>query len=144
MGAITNPPTPSSLSTNGAAYQTNCLNKKQRLGLLIEAKIVLLNYKGGTSYIGNHKQLFIDALATFKGFTPDAWGATPGSAGVDFDPGMATVGQFVQQANYRDATNMPSTLAAQLVKLGEQPARPTADLQLQNALLDILLLAAWG
>jgi hypothetical protein len=146
MGAITIPPTPYSLTSNGAAFQGANLNPKQRLAILVQAKIVLLNYKGGTNYLHNYNQLTIDAEAAFKGLSPDAWGAGSFQVDMDLDPGAYTVGQFVQAANNRDANHMPPDIATimQLLTLASQMARPTLELQKQNVFLDVLLLGCWG
>lgn len=144
MPAITIPPTPSSLATNSYAFQMAQLNAKQRLAILVQAKIVLLNYKGGTSYIGNHSQLTIDTEAAFKGATPDQWGACTGQTDQDVDPGAYYVGQYVQQANFRDSVNMPIAIATIVTLLVLQMARPTLELQKQSYYLDWLLLGRWG
>lgn len=112
--------------------------------MLVQAKIVLLNYKSGTNYIGNHTQLTIDAEAAYNGLTPESWAAGLGQSDNELDPGAATVGQFVQQANYRDSNNMPSTVASQVLLTAMQVNRPTVVLQKQNAFLDLLLMGRWG
>lgn len=144
MPAITSPPTQTVLSTLGAAYASPNLNPKQRLALLVQAKIVLLNFKGGTNYIGNHTQLVQDATTAFKGMTPENWIANIGQSDNEIDPGPVVTGAFVTQANFRDAVNMPSGLTNQLNLLARNTVRPTQTLQLQNTYLDYLLLSKWG
>lgn len=139
MGALITPPTPASLSTAGHAYQNPNFNPLSRLALLIECKIVMLKYKGGTNYVGNHAQLEIDSLAAFNGFTPEAWQAMLGDSSIQTDPNWIILGWWVQLANYRDPVNMPATVAAQMLLLGKQMARPTQDLKRQNAYLDYLI-----
>ena len=142
MAAITSPPTPALLATYSAAYAPSQLNQQQRLALLIQAKIVLLKYKGGTNYVGNHAQLMQDAITAFAGLTPEAWSVFASDA--DVDPGAVVVGFFITQANFRDSVNMPSLLATQLTLLGAQLARPRIQLQKQNVYLDYKLLALWA
>lgn len=144
MANLVNPPTPQILATYGAIFQTPMLNSKQRLAILVQAKCVLLNYKGGHNYISTHNQLTIDAEHAFAGFTPEAWGAPLGDSDLDIDPGPQVVGSFVQRAALSDSTNMPTTLKAILLLLGQQMTRPTTILQKQNVFLDYLLLFIWG
>lgn len=144
MPAITSPPTQTVLSTYGASYSTPNLNSKQRLAILVQAKMVLLNYKGGTNYIGNHNQLTQDALTAFKGMTPENWADNLGQSDNEVDPGPVTVGAFVTQANFRDSTNMPAALNTILTLLGHQLMRPVQIVQLQNVYLDYKLMAIWA
>jgi len=139
MAAIINPPTAAQLAIYAGPFESPNLNALQRLCILIEAQIVLLNFKGGTNYIGNHRQLTQDALTDFKGFTPDQWGYSPGT-NMQNDPGPILVGSFVTQANSHDATNMPTNVNTILTKIGEQIARPPMILTLQNIYLQYLLL----
>lgn len=144
MPTITSPPTPKTFTTEESQFIPAFFSARERLQTLIQAKIVLLNYKTGKSYIGNQAQLTIDAAAAYAGLTPESWGAGDAKADAALDPGAVTVGQFWQQANFRDSVNMPSTVAAIVKLFGMQVARPMLTLQQQNAYLDILLLALWG
>ena len=144
MPAITSPPTSSILAAYSAPYAAPNLNPKQRLAILIQAKIVLLNYKGGTNYIGMHSLLTSDSNTAFAGMNGENWGFPIGDTEFDGDPGPVVVGSFVTQANFRDSVNMPATLALILPLLVLQMARPMSVLQKQNVYLDYKLLAIYG
>lgn len=141
MAAITIPPTSPILALLAAPYEPPRLTDFQRLAILVEARIVLLNFKGGTNYIGTHRQLMQDAITAFKGMTPEQWGYALGKGGMNNDPGAVLVAAYVQQANFHDSTNMPGTVALILAKLGEQITRPMEMLVLQNTYLTYLLLS---
>jgi hypothetical protein len=144
MPAIKTVPLSASLASAGAAFQSPNINAKQRLAILVQAKLVLLNYKGGTNYIANHTQLTKDAELAYIGLTPEAWGAGLGNTTFDFDPGAETVGQYVQQANFRDSTNMSLNVNTIMTVIGLQMARTPLVLQKQNIFVDLELLAIWG
>jgi hypothetical protein len=131
MAAITSPPTPSSLTVNSGPFTSPNISPHMRLAIYVQCLIVLLNYKGGTNYIGNHSQLTIDCDAAFKGMTPEAWAMGLGQTDFEVDPGAQIVSQYWQQANYRDSVNMPATLALITPLLLLQQARTTRELAKQ-------------